>query len=132
MARRQPEILVITLGLNGIALLDEQEFRDYYVNMLAALKEASPDTKIICQSIFPVDDSQVPRGISNAGINAANGWIRDMAEQMGVHYLNSHDTLMGPDGGMRPEYDNNDGMGIHMDTDGLNAMLMYVRTHAWQ
>ena len=131
-ARRKPDILVITLGLNGIALLDETEFRDYYTRMLSAIQQASPDTKIICQSIFPVDDSQVPRGISNAGINAANGWIRDMAEQMGVHYLNSHDTLMGSDGGMRPEYDNNDGMGIHMDTDGLNAMLMYVRTHAWQ
>ena len=57
MARRKPEILVITLGLNGIAILDESQFRDYYVNMLAALQQASPDTKIICQSIYPVDDS---------------------------------------------------------------------------
>ena len=132
MARRKPEILVITLGLNGIAILDESQFRDYYVNMLTALQQASPDTKIICQSIYPVDDSQVPEGISNAKVVAANGWIRDIAEQMGVRYLYSHDILMDETGNLRSDYDNGDGMGIHLDTDGLNAVLQFIRTHAWQ
>ena len=131
-ARRQPEYLVITLGLNGIAFLDEQEFRDYYLDMLDAIMAASPDTKIICQSIFPVIDSRVPKGISNEKINTANKWIYAMAEEKGLRYLNAHDVLMDENGQLRLDYTDDTAMGIHMNTTGLNAMLMNIRTHAWQ
>ena len=131
-ARRQPEYLVITLGLNGIAFLDEQAFRDYYLDMLDAIMAASPDTKIICQSIFPVIDSRVPKGISNEKINTANKWIYAMAEEKGLRYLNAHDVLMDENGQLRLDYTDDTAMGIHMNTTGLNAMLMNIRTHAWQ
>ncbi len=131
VARRKPEILIITLGLNGVALLDETQFRDYYSTMLDQIIAASPETKVICQSIFPVDDNQAPRGVNNMVINAANTWIRDMAEKAGVHFLNTHDALMDETGNLRHDYDNGDGMGIHMNTTGLTAMLQYIRTHAW-
>ncbi len=132
VARRKPEYLVITLGINGIALLNEEQFKDYYVNLIKAVQQASPDTKIICQSVYPVDDSQVPRGISNAGVNAANDWIYAIAAETGVRYLNSHDLLMNETGGLRAEYDNGDGMGIHLNTAGLNVVLQNIRTHAYQ
>lgn len=132
VARRKPDILIITLGINGIALLDEQEFRDYYTRLLSAIQEASPDTKIICQSIFPVRDSMVPNGISNEKVNNANGWIYDMAAEAGVHYLNSHDVLMDETGNMDAGYNNNDGMGIHLNEEGFAVLLKNIRTHAWQ
>ena len=130
-AKRKPEILVITLGLNGIALLNEEQFKDYYVDLVHDIQAASPDTKIICNSAFPVHDSEVPKGISNAGINAANEWIYEIAEETGVRYLNSHDLLMDEYGQLRDEYNNHDGMGIHINADGWNAVLMNIRTHAW-
>ena len=34
-------------------------------------------------------------------------------------------------GNLRSDYDNGDGMGIHLDTNGLNAVLQFIRTHAW-
>ncbi len=131
-ARRKPEILVITLGLNGIALLNEEQFKDYYVTMVREIQQASPDTKIICNTAFPVHDSEVPRGISNAGINAANQWIYDIAVETGTRYLNSHDLLMDENGQLLDEYNNHDGMGIHINASGWQAVLMYIRTHAWQ
>ncbi len=131
-ARRQPEYLVITLGINGIALLDETQFRDYYVRMVQAIQAASPDTKIIFQSVFPVIDRYVPNGISTEKVNAANGWIRDMAGQLGARYLNTHDALMDETGQMRSDYCEDTAMGIHMNTTGLNAVLDFIRTHAYQ
>ena len=131
-ARRRPEYLVITLGLNGIALLNEEQFKDYYRDLIHAIQQASPETKIICQSVYPVDDSQVPQGISNAGVNAANVWIYDIAAETGVRYLNTHDLLMNESGGLKAEYDNGDGMGIHLNTSGLNVVLQNIRTHAYQ
>ncbi len=130
-ARRQPEILIITLGLNGIAMLDEEAFRGYYTDVLTSIKEASPDTKIICQSILPVMDSRVPAGISNEKINTANQWIYSMAEEMGVRYLNSHDALMDENGQLRTDYNDDLAMGIHMNTTGFEALLTHIRTHAW-
>ena len=130
-ARRRPEILVITLGLNGIALLNEEQFKGYYVDMIHAIQAASPETKIICQTAFPVHDSETPRGITNEAIDTANRWIFDIASETGVRYLNSHDLLMDETGQLRDDYNNHDGMGIHVNADGWNAILMNIRTHAW-
>ena len=132
VARRQPDILFITLGINGIALLDEQQFKDYYRDMLDAIIQASPATRIVCNSIYPVLDAYVPGGISNEKVNIANGWIRTVAEEKGLRYLNSHDALMDETGQLRQDYSGDTNMGIHMNTTGLTALLTFIRTHAYQ
>ena len=129
-AKGKPEYLVITLGLNGIAFLDETGFKQYYRDMIVSIQEASPDTKIILQSIYPVIDSMTTSDIKNDGINTANQWIYDLAEEMGLRYLNTHDALMDSTGNLIAEY--NSGDGIHLMPVGLKAILQYVRTHAWQ
>ena len=129
-AKGKPEYLVITLGLNGIAFLDETSFKQYYRDMITSIQQASPDTKIILQSIYPVIDSMTTSDIKNDGINTANQWIYDLAEEMGLRYLNTHDALMDSTGNLIAAY--NSGDGIHLMPDGLRAILQYVRTHAWQ
>ncbi len=131
-ARRQPEYLMITLGINGIAFLDEDGFKDYYVRMIQAIQQASPDTKIICQSIYPVIDSYVPNGISNEKVNAANRWVYDIAAQTGVRYLNSHDVLMDGSGQLNGDYTDDTAMGIHLNAAGFSVLLENIRTHAYQ
>lgn len=130
----QPEYLIITLGINGVDILSEEQFRDYYTGMLQAIQAASPNTRIMCQSIFPVIDSGYPgantAGITNAMVSAANGWIQDMAARMGLRYLNTAETLVDENGNLNESYCAGDG--IHMNTDGYNAILQYVRTHAYQ
>lgn len=131
-AAARPEYLVITLGINGVSLLDEQQFKDYYTGLIQAIQTASPSTKIICQSIYPVIDAQTPEGIKNDRINAANGWILDVAGQMGVAYLSTHDALTDSTGNLSMDYIGADSDGIHMDQRGYEAILQYVRTHPWQ
>ena len=129
---RKPEYLLITLGVNGIALLDETQFKDYYTELVRAIQAASPDTKIICHSIYPVLDDVTPSGIDNAAVNAANGWIYEVAQATGVRYLNSHDLLTDSTGNLRREYSNGDSMGIHLNTAGFDVVLSNIRTHGWQ
>lgn len=131
-ATAKPEYLVITLGINGVSLLDEEQFRGYYTGLVQAIQAASPDTKIIFQSIYPVIDAQTPEGIKNDRINAANGWILDMAGQLGARYLATHDALTDSTGNLSLDYITTGSDGIHMDQRGYNAILQYVRTHAWQ
>lgn len=133
-AAGQPEYLIITLGINGVEILDESQFRDYYTGLIQAIRTASPNTRIICQSIFPVIDSGYSGantvGLTNAMVTAANGWILDIAGQMGLRYLNAAETLMDSTGNLNESYCSGDG--IHLNTDGYNALLLYVRTHAYQ
>ena len=131
-AAAKPDIMVITLGINGVAVLDETQFRDYYTEMVEAIQEASPDTKLIFQSIYPVIDSQTPSGVTNDRINAANEWILDMALQLGARYLATHDALTDSTGNLSLDYITSNSDGIHMDQRGYNAIVQYVRTHAWQ
>lgn len=129
-ATGKPEYLVITLGINGIAMLGEDDFKQYYRDVIYSIQEASPDTKIICQSIYPVIDALAPQGINSAGVNAANQWILDLAQETGTRYLNTHDALMDSTGQLNSDF--NSGDGIHMTLAGYNAILDYVRTHGYQ
>lgn len=129
---RQPEILVITLGVNGIAFLDETSFKQYYSDLIRAIQAVSPDTRIICQSIYPVIDSKTPGGIDNAKVNAANVWIRDVAAATGTRYLNTHDLLTDETGGLRSDYSNGDDQGIHLNAAGFAVVLQNLRTHPYQ
>ena len=57
MRRAKPEYLVITLGVNGISFMDEEWFIRDYTSLVQLVQAASPDTKIILNSIYPVADS---------------------------------------------------------------------------
>jgi lysophospholipase L1-like esterase len=130
VARRKPEYMVITLGVDGIANMSEEEFKTQYIDLIETIQSNSPDTKIICQSLFPVIDSQAPDGIDNRTINVANTWILTIAEQTGTRYLNTCEALKDDSGALRADYC--DGDGVHLSQAGGQAVVDYIRTHAYQ
>ena len=124
----QPEIMIITLGVNGISSLNETEFKADYTALVKNILEVSPNTKIILNSIYPVADSyRYQRSINNQKINAANGWIEDMATELGLRYLNSHEALAVD--GKLPESSHN-GDGLHLTGESFGKVMEYIRTHA--
>ena len=126
----QPEYLVLTIGVNGVAMMDEQAFKAEYIDLIQRIQAASPNTKIICNSIYPVETSYEAKdnGINNAKIEAANIWVYDIAEATGTHFADSASVLKGADGSLNPEYGNGDG--LHLCPAGFNLVLNYLRTHA--
>ncbi len=130
VALHKPPMILITVGINGVALWGEEEFKGAYVRLIDEIKEASPDTVILVQSILPIAPSYVHWGmITNESITAANAWILEVAEQCGLHYLDTFSVLVGEDGNIRPELVQDDG--LHANEDGLNLALEYIRTHAF-
>lgn len=130
--RRQPEYLVLTIGVNGVSMMDEEQFKADYTDLVLRIRQVSPDTKIICNSIYPVQASYEAKdnGINNAVIDRANGWIREIAEQTETRYLDSASVLKGEDGCLVPDYGNGDG--IHLGPAGFERVLNYIRTHAYK
>ena len=135
-AREKPAYMVLTIGLNGITSFvnNKNLYQNCYGNLIKAIQEASPDTKIILQSVFPVAANQktfsVDAATLNGYIDTLNGYVRELAQQKEVRYLDTNAALKGPDGNLPEAYQNGDG--IHLTAEGYRVILDYIRTHGYQ
>jgi len=124
----KPKYLIMTLGVNGVSSMGEDWFKADYQNLINIIRKASPDTKLILQSIFPVARSYANQtAINNTKICQANEWIVELAAQNGLPYLNTYSVLVGADGYLPETYQNGDGM--HFNEIGFAAVMDYVKTH---
>ena len=132
VTKKQPEYILITLGVNGVSFMDEEYFIKEYTKLVQAIKEASPNTKIILNSIYPVTAaySEKDNGITNEKIDNANTWVERVANSLSVKYLDSESVIKDTNGAM-PDKISNDGE-IHFNEDGYKLVINYLRTHGYQ
>lgn len=123
------EIVIITVGVNGADSFSEISYKTFYKKLIQGIKETSPNTKIILQSVFPVeyDFSESNKGITNAGIDRLNGWAKEIATDCSVRYLDTCSILKGENGAMIPKY--SEGDGVHMNASAYQAIIEYIKTH---
>ncbi len=122
--RIKPEILVITLGVSGGAgFLGEEDFKAIYRKMLLSVREASPNTVIIAQSILPLSDKSVKyyKKITKEKVVEANGWIKEVCASLSVKYINTHDLLTDTSGYLKKEYQNDEYM--HLTAAAYEVIL---------
>lgn len=128
---KKPDILIISLGINGISYLGEKDFISQFAALIGEVKKESPDTTIILQSMFPVAESYLlQKSINNNKICRGNYWMAKAASENGVYYLNTAEVLVGSDGYL-PE-DLQSGDGLHISIAAYKLVLEYIRTHAVQ
>ena len=65
--------------------------------------------------------------INNKKINAANGWIEAMAEDLGLPFLYTFEAVEVD--GKLPESSQN-GDGLHLTGETFGKVMAYIRTHA--
>lgn len=131
-----PEYLVLSFGLNRITsfINDKDTFLKSYRNLISAVKEASPGTKIILQSVYPVNENcnifSVDAETVNSYINTLNSWILELAEsEKNVRYADTASVLKDGNGMLKSAYDNGDGH--HLTNSAYQEILIYLRTHAY-
>ncbi|MEF9971575.1 MAG: SGNH/GDSL hydrolase family protein, partial [Oscillospiraceae bacterium] len=95
-----------------------------------AIKIASPNTKIILNSIYPVTADYKVQGITNERISAANTWVEAVAKATGVKYLDSASSIKDETGAMPKGYDNGDF--IHPNAETYGIIINYIRTHGYK
>ncbi len=130
LKKKNPEILIVTIGLNnGVSYFEEDEFKLCYEKLVSGIIEASPDTKLILQSIFPVSSNCEIKSFTNERIDIRNGWILDIATKYNVKYLDTNSYLKNESGFLPSNFQNGDG--IHLSEAGLLKVLEYIKTHAY-
>ena len=126
--KEKPEYLVMTLGVNGISIMDEAYFKQEYQSVINTILTNSPDTKLILQSIYPVAKLyENPKSINNEKIQNGNKWIVELASANHLPYLNTYSALVGEDGYLPEAYQNGDGM--HLNETGFAKIIGYVSAH---
>ena len=130
VAKKKPDMMVITLGVNGVSSMDHDDFLREYSSLVTDIMELSPGTKVIINSIYPVASHyNLLKYINNENICQANVWLVEVAEQTGARFLNTISILMGSDGWLPYDYQNGDG--LHLSPDAFRLVLDYIRTHGW-
>lgn len=130
VAMMKPRRVVMTFGTNDTGM-EVPDFIAHYTALIQAIQQSYPYTDIIVNTVPPVpaDHSNYPH-MDQAKIDDFNMALLDLCEQLGVRFLNSAEALKGSDGyGIADYYTSGD---IHLKSDGLKAVLNYLRTHALQ
>lgn len=132
VALKKPEYMIIGLGTNGISYMDEEDFRNEYFSLINDIKEISPDTKIMINSMFPIANYYKRLDlINNEKIAKANQWLVKIAEETDVKYLNTAEVLVDEEGWLNIGYDNG-GEATHLNRQGNDIVMRYIRTHGYQ
>ena len=130
-----PEFIIISLGTDGAMSLDREGFRLSFIQLIESIRSSSPKTEIFVQSIFPVCQGTVSIRFTevkkaNIKFSQANLWLSELADELGVKYLNTASVLSDTSGNLKAEYNTDHNDGYHLNREGLIAILKYVEEHA--
>ncbi len=131
----KPTYLVLSFGLNGITgfAADTGSYIRNYGKLIKAVQAASPNTKIILQTVYPVraaDDFSVDVDTLNEYIGQLNALLPEIAASYeNVRVADTASVLADEEHRLLAAYDNGDG--IHLNTAAYEEILNYLRHHAW-
>lgn len=123
----QPRNLIMLMGINDLfAGVKPEIIVQNMSDMIELVKDKSPHTNIILQSIYPINKevrtSLVDRlhgfNTQNEDIIAMNKRLKILANQQGITYVNIFETLVDAKGNMKREYAYD---GLHPNTQGYIA-----------
>lgn len=131
-ALKKPQILVITVGVSGGAgMLSRERFTEIYRELLLSVQKASPETKILVQSMLPLSDQSVRyyKRLTKEAVVEGNLWIRSLCMEMRIPYIDSHSLLIDTKTGyLKKEYQNDEYM--HLTAEAYRVILENIRTFA--
>jgi len=131
-ALKKPDILVITIGVSGGAgNLPREAFTEIYRELLLSVRKASPQTKILVQSLLPLSDRSAKhyKRLTKEAVSQANLWLKALCEEMDIPYVDSHSKLIDPGTGyLKPEYQNDEYM--HLTSEAYAVILENLRLRA--
>lgn len=135
-ARETPDVLVLSFGLNGAVYFVEhkEHYLTCYEQLIDAVQAASPETKILLQTVYPVaraDAYSVDVDTLNGYLCTINEWLPEIARSReNVRVVDTASILRDPDGRLRSALADTDG--IHLLPAAYAEILQYLRTHAWE
>lgn len=131
---KQPNVVIISLGMNSVATMSKDYFIGEYTKLIMELKNVSPNTKIIINSIPPVAASYDEGNyeLNNTSINEFNYYILKMCSEQDVKFINTAKVLKDENGQCKIGYfiDESGSARAHQTDAGNKKVFDYIQTHA--
>ncbi len=120
---KQPKIIVITLGINGIKSMSDDSFICEYSKLIETINEASPGTLPVLCTVLPVAERS--KLVTNEDVEHANELIRKIAEKYSLEYIDTYGMLKSEERDIDKKIlDCEDG--IHYSGLGCKKILNYI------
>jgi hypothetical protein len=128
-AKKQPKYVVLAFGVNGLSgfAANQRLYESSYAKLIGAIKAASPQTKVILQTVYPVAEQYANAASVNEKIKLLNGWLPKIAADNGAYLVDTAACLLNEQGMLRAEYAEADG--LHLTAAAYREILSYLRTH---
>lgn len=124
----KPQRLVICLGSDGLAQVDQEGFQQALGSLLRDIRSNSPDTQLILCSLPAATPGYAGSdGFSSALAAVANGWIQNLCRETGAYYADIGSLLRDGNGNLLEDYAESDGKTLN--SAGLGQVLLYLRGH---
>lgn len=126
---KKPEKIIIALGENSVATEEKDFFISNYRELIKEIKESSPNTVVVIQSILPVPKATSLKGnLTNEKINKYNYYLAEMCEEENVYFLNVAESLKNSEGHLKSGYEKSGDIN-HIGKEGSKVIHNYIRTH---
>ena len=131
IAKVKPRRVVMTFGTNNASgQFTRESFIDAYRDAIAAIQDAYPYCDVIINAIPPIGKVRSYPDITMETLDDFNKALEELAQELGLPFLNSSEALKGGDGYAKPDYVIGDG--LHLSQAALEELLFYTRTHAYE
>ncbi len=127
LKEKKPKYIFISLGMNDLNLLSEEEYTDTYKNNIKKMLEVTPSSKAIAMAITPI--AGTADFTQNDKIDTYNEALRKMVYDMkskSVFYIDAAQYLKNSNNELKPDFSSGDG--IHLAGAAYDYLLSYMLT----
>ena len=119
VVKREPKEVYILLGINDIG--QEVDVKVYEKNMEKIIQSFNQKTtKVIVQSILPVNNKEFRNTISNETVDQFNETLQKLAEENGIQYVDLNQHFENANGQLKKEFTVD---GIHLTNEGYDMWM---------
>lgn len=125
----KPRILVISLGQDGLANVDQEGFVANYEALIRSIRERSTSTIIVCCSItFVGAGYSGSDGLDGDTISWGNEWVQQVCRETGAYYCDVANAMRDSTNVLTSGFASSNKKTLN--SAGLSFFLQYLRTHA--
>ncbi|MDO5559755.1 MAG: GDSL-type esterase/lipase family protein [Oscillospiraceae bacterium] len=127
LGRKLPKYIFISVGMNDVNILSDEEYAQVYENNIKSILEKTPESKIFVMAVTPV--ASITQFTSNDKIDKFNEKLRVMVNNMdndAVYYINAAQYLKNDYNYLISDFSSGDG--IHLAASAYDYLLSYMLT----
>lgn len=108
-------VIVLMIGINDLIAASPETVLERYGQLVTALRQGSPNTAILVQSLLPVNNSLRQSGIDNAAVRKLNQALVALSRESACTYVDLHRHFCDAEGRLNTRFSVD---GIHLNGAG--------------